>query len=113
MEHKEELGYKFCICCGIRSSKFIPFMNLLGTYKFHHCKYRGWNYDVCVICMYLATNNKLFANYLSLQATDDENGVLRYKNNQWVIVHPSINKYNYEEHCENSEEYLDKIFCDM
>ena len=101
-----------CSCCHCNINYEIPYTCVKGTYKFSHRKWRSYDYYICPICMYLAVNNEAFSNYLSACTTNDRNGKLKYKNNQWVIVHPSIDKNKYEEMMEDGE-YIDEIFCDF
>jgi hypothetical protein len=104
--------YNSCYCCNYSNKFNIPYIYIEGTYKFTHGKWDATKYNVCSICMYLALNNKIFANHLSELTTYDEKGELKYKNNKWVIVHPSIDKNKYEEMMEDGE-YIDEIFCDF
>jgi len=67
-----------------------------GTYKFSHSKLWSTSYDLCPICIYIASKNSLYANECSETCTYDSNGLIMNRptdncdDSDWCFVHPSI-----------------------
>jgi len=101
--------FELCKVCDYLSDKCY---DVDGTYKFTHGKWEDTTYSICPACMYLAIKHTEYSNILSDSATYDEHGLLKYKNNMWVIEHPSLTEIDYDDIISQGD-YINKLFCNM
>ena len=95
-----------CLCSSHVPAKLLT--NICGTYKYTHSKFGSTDYELCPICIYMASNSTNFANYCSSNTTYDDKGLLKFRpttdkyDSYWCIVHPNTI---------NSEDALDNCSC--
>ena len=115
----ESIGMKFkekmkrCSCC---SNHYPPKLNTIvdGTYKYTHGKFNSFDYDLCPMCMYLATRCDSYGRLCSSICTYDKYGIIRYRPNEdttrsWCFVHPELFDQEYVK--DEKDEYIDSRYC--
>ena len=87
-------GNSRCDCC-YNSIPSALMTKVEGTYKFPN-NLRTTEYNICPICIYLATTHEDYSNICSEVTTGDPRGYIEYRPTEdesttnWCFVHPSI-----------------------